>query len=137
MTPTTFRENLAALVQWRLKDFDVGAGAPALAFDATADAVDWIDIAAPGDVYLALHAAGRLPHPFGDRAEAACAWVKDREWWYRTDLEAPFAGPAKRLVLDFEGLDTFATIWLDGQVLARTDNMFRRWRFDVTRQARS
>ena len=55
------------LSQWRMKDFDVGAGLTARAFDA-AD-TGWIDVSAPGDTYLALHAAGRLPHPFADQNE--------------------------------------------------------------------
>ena len=120
------------LVDWRLKDFDAGAGEAAEAFDAALDDTTWIDVSAPGDVYLALHAAGRLPGPFGDRAEPACAWVQEREWWYRADVEAPSVGPKGRLVLEFEGLDTFATLWLNGEPIATTDNMFRAWRFDVT-----
>ena len=31
----------------------------------------------------------------------------------------------------FEGLDTFATIYLDDQMLAQTDNMFRTYTFDI------
>ena len=74
---------------WRLKDFDENEGVAARAFEATDSDDGWIDVEAPGDVYLALYAAGRIPDPFGDRAEKACAWVKDREWWWRTDFEAP------------------------------------------------
>lgn len=130
------RQNADVLAHWRLKDFDIGQGVPARAFDAAADGDDWIDIEAPGDVYLALHAAGRLPDPFGDRAEKACAWVKDREWWQRADFDAPVVGPGQRLVLNFEGLDTFATVWLNGEVLGRTDNMFRAAAFDIGARVR-
>ena len=70
--------------------------------------------------------------PFGDRTEPACARVKEREWWYRTDVDMPSVGPRDRLILDFEGLDTFATIWLNGDRIGTTDNMFRQWRVDVT-----
>ena len=77
------------LRDWRLKDFAENEGVAARAFDATDSDDGWIKVEAPGDVYLALHAAGRIPDPFGDRAEKACAWVKDREWWWRTDFEAP------------------------------------------------
>jgi beta-mannosidase len=90
-----------SLPRWRLKDFDVGAGEAARAFEAPLDGEGWIDIAAPGDVYLALHAAGRLPDPFGDRAEDDCAWVIDREWWQRADFEAPDLAPGQRLRLTF------------------------------------
>ncbi len=121
-----------ALVKWRLKDFAEGEGAAARAFDAALADGGWIDVSAPGDVYLALHAAGRIPDPFGDRAEPDCAWVRNREWWWRTDFEAPQIGAQQRLILEFEGLDTCATIWLNGAIIARSENMFRELRLDVT-----
>ena len=55
----------ARLNQWRMRDFDVGAGLAARAFEDDARSADWVSIAAPGDTYLALSAAGRLPDPFG------------------------------------------------------------------------
>ena len=124
------------LKQWRMKDFDVGAGLAARAFDADAYAADWVEVSAPGDTYLALHAAGRLPHPFTDQNEAECAWVSQREWWWRSDFTPPPVRAGARLTLRFLGLDTFATIWLNGEVLGEADNMFRAYAFDVTDKVR-
>ena len=42
----------------------------------------------------------------------------------------------ERFQLIFEGLDTFATIWLNGQELGSSSNMFREAVFDVTSQLR-
>ena len=120
------------LRRWRLKDFDEGEGAATRAFDPLSPDDGWLEVAAPGDVYLVLTAAGRIPDPFGDRVEQACAWVKDREWWWRTDFDAPDLANDQRLILDFEGLDTYATIWLNGDLLGRSENMFRAVTFDVT-----
>jgi beta-mannosidase len=124
------------LVRWRLKDVNAGSAESWRICEMPTGADDWIDVDAPGDVYLALQAAGRLVDPFGDRAEPSCAWVKYREWWYRSDFDMPLIDSGERLILDFEGLDTFATIWLNGEVVGATDNMFRRWRFDVTGRVR-
>jgi hypothetical protein len=74
--------------QRSLKDFDEDEGVAARAFDATASNDGWIDVEAPGDVYLTLSAAVRIPDPFGDRAEKACAWVKVREWCPRRMLDS-------------------------------------------------
>ncbi len=128
--------DVRGISHWRLKDFDVGGGEAAGAFDAAIDTGDWIDIEAPGDTYLALHAAGRLPDPFGDRAEADCAWVVDREWWQRADVEAPALSPGQRLRLSFEGLDTFAAVWLNGEIVGRSDNMFRPLVIDISAKAK-
>jgi beta-mannosidase len=121
-----------ALDRWRMKDFDVGAGGPAGAFAADLEADDWIDVTAPGDTYVALHAAGRIDHPFNDRAEETCSWVPEQEWWWRTDFESPVLAAGQRLILDFEGLDTFAEVWLNGAKIATSDNMFVPLRLDVT-----
>ncbi len=119
-----------ALQRWTLLDFDPGQG---LAADAARSGGEgWIDIEAPGDVYLALVAAGRLAHPFQGRNEDTARWVRDREWWQRTTIIAPRPRPGEIVELVFEGLDTFATVYLDGQALGRTDNMFRRYVFDIT-----
>jgi len=120
------------LTDWRMKDFDVGAGLATHAFDNDARSADWVDVSAPGDTYLALHAAGRLPDPFADQNEARCAWVIDREWWWRCDFTTPAVRPGERLQLNFLGLDTFATVWLNGEVIGEADNMFRPYVFDVT-----
>lgn len=124
------------LTAFALRDFDPGEGAR---LGAAADEApgEWIACPAPGDVYLALHAAGRLPHPFKDQNEYACAWVRAREWWQRTHFDAPKLKPGERLALRFEGLDTFATIYLNGQELGRTDNMFRAYEYDITDSVRT
>ena len=114
---------------WFIKDFAPGEGRiDALRADP---GPGWIAAAAPGDTYLALHAAGRLPHPFAEQNEAACAWVKDREWWWRTTFDAVPVDADERLNLNFEGLDTYATVWLNGVLLGDTDNMFLAARFDI------
>jgi beta-mannosidase len=133
-TRTTSGPSPHSLGSWRLKDFGLGEGERTRAFDA--ELGDWIAAEAPGDVYLALAAAGRIVDPFGDRAEQGCAWVVDREWWWRTEFAAPSLAAGQRLILEFEGLDTFADVWLNGERIASSDNMFRPLRLDLTGHAR-
>jgi beta-mannosidase len=113
---------------WRLEGFDSGAGSGAEAVDF--DDSDWTAVQVPGDVHRALVAARRLPEPFDDLNEDACRWVEDKEWWYRLTFGCPadLSGPAE---LVFEGLDTFATLWLNGHELGRTSNMHVAHTFDV------
>ncbi|CAN5297897.1 glycoside hydrolase family 2 protein [soil metagenome] len=117
------------LDRWELLDFTPGEGA--IVGAERGEGEGWIPVSAPGDVYLALIEAGRLRHPFEGRHEVDAAWVRDREWWWRTTFEADPARPGERVELVFEGLDTFAAIHLDGLLIGRTDNMFRRYVFDI------
>lgn len=117
-----------SLERWETKDFD-----PQSAIEAVlSDDAGWMPVDAPGDTYQALIDAGRLTHPFQGREETSAAWVRDREWWWRTSFEAPSVGANDIAELVFEGLDTFAHIYLDGVLIGATDNMFRRYTFDVS-----
>ncbi len=123
--------------QWNLRDYAPGVGVAAGAQIKPLDA-GWLPIAVPGDVHRALLDAGRIEDPFYDRNEDACAWMETREWWYRLDFEGPTepVQPDERLQLVFHGLDTYATIWLNGGELGRHANMFREAVFDVTHKLR-
>ncbi|MBM3498186.1 MAG: glycoside hydrolase family 2 protein, partial [Armatimonadetes bacterium] len=116
---------------WRLKGFERGEGLADGAQAVEHDEADWIAVSVPGDVHRALVAAGRLPEPFDDMNEGACQWVEGKEWWYRLRFDGPpeLTGAAE---IVFEGLDTFATVWLNGQEIGRSANMLIAQTFDAT-----
>ena len=118
---------------WRLHDFAPGEGVAAGAHAEHFSDDHWLPIDVPGDVHRTLLAAGRIADPYYDQNEAACAWMEEREWWYRLTFDAPAEALAadERLRLIFHGLDTFATIWLNGDELGCHANMFRPASFDV------
>ncbi|GHE97010.1 glycoside hydrolase family 2 protein [Streptomyces fumanus] len=88
----------------------------------------------PGCVHTDLLAAGVIDDPFLGLNENEVAWVGRRAWTYHRPLAAEdtAADGHERTDLVFDGLDTAATITLDGRELGRTRNMHRRYRFDVT-----
>ncbi|MBN1563028.1 MAG: glycoside hydrolase family 2 protein, partial [Anaerolineae bacterium] len=117
-----------------LNDFAPGDGLAANAHLPNFDDSAWIPVDVPGDVHQALIAAGRIEDPFYDQNEDKCAWMEDREWWYRLTFDAP-AEPltgGERFRLVFHGLDTFVTIWLNGEEIGSHKNMFRAATFDVS-----
>lgn len=84
----------------------------------------------PGCVHTDLRAAGLIPDPFFGTNEAGLQWVGERDWEYRTHFNVPAAlRAAEHCELVADGLDTVATVILNGHVVARTDNMFigHRW----------
>lgn len=120
---------MSLLARWELLDFAPGQGLGSGA--AVGGGTGWSPVSAPGDTYLALITAGLLDHPFQGRSEDAAAWVRDREWWWRTTFDAPAVGSDEMADLVFEGLDTFASIYLDGTLIGRASNMFRRHVLDI------
>ncbi|UXI70430.1 beta-mannosidase [Tahibacter amnicola] len=89
----------------------------------------WQPARVPGEVHTDLLAAGLITDPFLGAAEAGLQWIGLADWEYQRtfDLDARVLG-RRHLDLIFEGLDTFATVELNGQVVLQADNMHRRWR---------
>lgn len=89
----------------------------------------------PGCIHTDLLAAGEIPDPFVRDNAHEVQWVDARDWSYTRAFEVDAAlmrHPSVELVC--AGLDTLATIHINGKKVADVDNMFRRWRFDI-RQA--
>ena len=121
----------AILAAWRVRDFAAGEADIGQVQAAGTDGPEWIDVALPDDIYLALHRAGRLPDPFYGDNEAACAWVQHRAWWWVCAFTPPAVPPGEGLRLLLRGLDTFASIYLNGMLLGRSSNMFCEVAFDI------
>jgi len=84
----------------------------------------------PGCAHTDLLRAGLIPHPFDGDNEAATQWIGDTVWRYRRTFE--WAAPdAERHDLVADGLDTLATIELNGIVVGATRNQHRSYRFPV------
>ncbi|NYD67940.1 glycoside hydrolase family 2 protein [Agromyces atrinae] len=88
----------------------------------------------PGCVHLDLMRVGAIPDPYLDDNESALAWIGLVDWEYRTTLvvDAGELAAAERHDLVFEGLDTVATVSLNGEVVAETANQHRGYRIDVS-----
>ncbi|TCC53578.1 glycoside hydrolase family 2 protein [Kribbella capetownensis] len=85
----------------------------------------------PGEVHTDLLAAGLIPDPFDGDNEGKLAWIGRTDWSYRTTFDWAADGHAvQELVAD--GLDTAATVTLNGTELGKTWNQHRRYQFDVT-----
>lgn len=86
----------------------------------------------PGDVYADLLAAGEIPDPFSRDNELALQWIGESNWTYARTFDATSELLGKKsILLRCEGLDTFAKVTINGQVVAETDNMFRTYEWDV------
>jgi beta-mannosidase len=94
---------------------------------------------APTEVHRDLLKNGKIADPFQDLNELSVSWVGDEKWTYRTTFAAPaeYNNPGVGTTLNFAGLDTFATVWLNGQLLLRSENMFIEYRRHVTSKLKS
>ncbi|GAB3609347.1 glycoside hydrolase family 2 protein [Humibacter ginsengiterrae] len=98
----------------------------------TPDDVDLRNVPAtvPGVVHTDLVRAGLIADPFDGDNEAAQQWIGSTVWRYATSFDYTDDGSARHDLVAF-GLDTVATIELNGRLVGRTENQHRSYRFDV------
>ncbi|WP_300672089.1 glycoside hydrolase family 2 protein [Soonwooa sp.] len=88
----------------------------------------WLTATVPGTVHTDLMANKIIPDPFLDENEKKVQWIESEDWEYRCQFnvsEKEFKSQNQNLV--FEGLDTFAEVFLNGKSILVADNMFRTW----------
>jgi len=86
----------------------------------------------PGTVEQALHQAGIIADPFVDRHAFDLRKYEFHAWWFRHPFVVPESFQGDRYLLVFQGLDTIASIWLNGHEFGHTANMLIAHSFDVT-----
>ncbi|MGL4781212.1 MAG: glycosyl hydrolase 2 galactose-binding domain-containing protein, partial [Bacteroidales bacterium] len=93
----------------------------------------WYPATVPGVVHTDLMDQGIIEDPFIRLNERGVQWVDKEDWEYKTLLEiSPEVKNKKHIDLVFDGLDTYADVYLNDSLIIKADNMFRQWRKDVT-----
>ncbi|MGP3933189.1 glycoside hydrolase family 2 protein [Nonomuraea sp. KM88] len=87
-----------------------------------------IPAAVPGSVHTDLLTAGLIDDPYLDDNETRLGWIGRTDWVYETSFEWSDDGH-ERADLVCEGLDTVATVRLNGHEVGATANMHRSYRF--------
>ena len=92
----------------------------------------WHKASVPGCVHTDLLANKLIEDPFYRDNEQKLQWIGKTDWEYRTTFTvAPAVLRRRRVELVFEGLDTYAEVFVNGKSLLSADNMFRTWRVDA------
>src|SRR5579872_2722202 len=93
------------------------------------DIQEWHPAQVPGVVHTDLLRNNLIPDPFDRDNEFRLQWIGLTDWEYQTTFQVNSATLGHSHVdLVFEGLDTFADVYLNEQAILQADNMFRSWR---------
>jgi beta-mannosidase len=123
---------------WQIKGFSFREGEPKDAGhglvlrSGVLDQQGWIPAQVPGDIHNDLMAAGELEFLYYGDAIARNKWTKEKEWWYQREFTVSAQDLSEVSELVFKGIDTMASIYLNGEKIGRCENMFREYRFDVS-----
>ncbi|MBR6878713.1 MAG: glycoside hydrolase family 2 protein [Bacteroidales bacterium] len=94
--------------------------------------INTLPVKVPSVVQQNLFDADMIPHPYYGVVEDELLWISDHPWTYTAHFDAQ----RQLLHLDavelvFEGIDTYASVNLNGEKLFEADNQFRIWKADV------
>lgn len=96
------------------------------------DARTWLPASVPGCIHTDLLQHKLIKDPFWGSNELDLQWIGERDWSYRCEFQISSAHLAHdQLDLVADGLDTLATVRLNGQVISQTENMFIGYRFPI------
>ncbi|MBN2155866.1 MAG: glycoside hydrolase family 2 protein [Candidatus Lokiarchaeota archaeon] len=91
-----------------------------------------LNCSVPTTVFEALIERNIIPDPFYGLEEKNADWVYESDWIYEKWFDVdPKLLSYSTIILRFYGLDTIVEIRLNGELLGKTQNMFRRYEFDV------
>jgi len=82
----------------------------------------------PGTVHSDLFENQLIPDPFFGNNEKELQWIENENWVYESTFslsEKEFSNES--IELEFDGLDTYATVYINGKMVLEADNMFRKW----------
>ncbi|TCD70426.1 hypothetical protein EIP91_003507 [Steccherinum ochraceum] len=100
---------------------------------------EWLETTEfPTTVHVELLKAKKIPDPFVGLHEWDVQWIGEAEWAFKTEItvtDEELAAPAADLV--FDGLDTFATVLLNGTEILKTENQFISHRVPVQGQLKA
>ncbi len=89
----------------------------------------------PGTVHTDLFQNQLIPDPFFGANEKQLQWIENEVWEYETYFTLSESElKNENIDLEFEGLDTYATVYLNEKVVLEANNMFRNWRISAKSQ---
>jgi beta-mannosidase len=92
----------------------------------------WLPAKVPGEVPLDLLRNKLIHDPYYRDNETKLQWIENADWEYRTTIPVSAELLNRRNIdLVFDGLDTCAQVYLNGNLLLSSDNMFRTYRLNA------
>jgi beta-mannosidase len=131
---TTTLDLSSEKLSWRFLDVAHRAG-DELALRASREPLSpagWLPATVPGLSAQDLLSAGRIPDPYWGDQVGQARWIEERDFVYITELTLSTEQAALPARLVFDSLDTFVSVYLNGERVAHHENQFRRLFVDVS-----
>ena len=90
--------------------------------DALRQIDGWTTTTVPTEIFKDLLEARKIEDPYLDLQEKKVKWVGEVDWLYRTRFTLDIVPRTnEKTILQFDGLDTFANVYLNGELILKTE----------------
>ena len=97
------------------------------------NASQWQSASIPGNVHSDLLNHNLIKNPFLGANEDSLQWISQTDWEYKTTFSVDKETLKKKHIsLNFRGLDTYASVYLNDLLILKANNAFRAFKVDVT-----
>ena len=92
----------------------------------------------PGDITKDLYDAGKIADPYFALNHHDCYNLCKNDYVYTTEFDLPEKVDLDKnnLYITFYGVDLFADVYLNGVLLGKTDNMFKEFKYEISKTAK-
>jgi beta-mannosidase len=102
------------------------------------DTLGWKSATVPGNVFTDLLEHKIIEDPFIKNNEGKVQWVVCKNWEYKTTFTLSQEVLQKNNIeINFDGLDTYAKIYVNDSLIGETENAFRKYSFNIKNNAKS
>ena len=91
-----------------------------------------IPVLLPGDIHSALIKAGVIVDPYYGKNEIDVQWVGKENWILSKEINIKKNFLVGQQFITFEFADTFFHLRINGVDVGKGNNMFRKWRFNIS-----
>ena len=92
----------------------------------------WHSATVPGAIHTDLLANQLIKDPYWETNEQQLQWIENIDWKYRKNFEVTAEQlQDDNIEIEFEGLDTYADVKLNEELIISSTNMFRTWKANI------
>ena len=92
----------------------------------------WYKATVPGCIHTDLLANGIIEDPYYRLNESKVQWIDKEDWIYKSSFNLNNESYKKQHhEIEFEGLDTYASVYLNNSLILESNNMHRTYVVDV------
>lgn len=136
-TNQVMTEKILLKENWRVQQSEkINAVPGSVISGSVLNTSSWYPASVPSTIMGVLTANGLYKDIFmGDSLKNVDRQQFEKSWWYRTEFTLPELKEEQHIMLNFDGINYYANIWLNSTLVASRDSVygtFRRFEFDIT-----